>query len=197
MISRTATEPCIPARYESINFKVPLASYLQGDVGPTSITSYAIPLADGVVGGWSAWPLANPSSSFSIRHPGYIYLMQSDCTDPYPATTAYSTTRTWTKDLRVVGTALHGNIIVYSPQNSIVLDYLQVASTKGYQQDCAIITKFFPGLVENGFQSDSWQMVAYKSILSVGVGSTSITAGAGEVMYYADFDQHVIGKQTN
>ncbi|KAJ3251880.1 hypothetical protein HK103_002023 [Boothiomyces macroporosus] len=190
MISRTATDPCIPAIYESINFKVPLASYLQGDVGPTSITSYAIPLADGVVGGWSAWPLANPSSSFSIRHPGYIYLMQSDCTDPYPATTAYSTTRTWTKDLRVVGTALHGNIIVYSPQNSIVLDYLQVASTKGYQQDCAIITKFFPGLVENGFQSDTWQMVAYKSILSVGVGSTSITAGAGEVMYYADFDQH-------
>ncbi|KAJ3268282.1 hypothetical protein HDV01_003213 [Terramyces sp. JEL0728] len=165
IITKYSSDSCIPARYESIDIKVPLAAFLQGDVNPSPITSYAIPLQDGILGGWAAWPLTNPSVSFSIRHPGFVYLMQSDCTDVYASDVLYANTRTWTDGLRVIGNDLRGVITVYTPPNSIIQDYQQLQSTTGYKQDCTIIAKFFDGIVENGFASDEWQMVAFKKVL--------------------------------
>ena len=54
---------CIPAYYPiDYNLTIPgrLNYKLSGEVGPSIITNYAIPIHDGLIGGWAAYPLDFP-----------------------------------------------------------------------------------------------------------------------------------------
>ncbi|KAJ3319528.1 hypothetical protein HDV06_006261 [Boothiomyces sp. JEL0866] len=190
VISKHSTDQCLSGSYGSVNYKIPVSIFLQGDVGNSGITTYGLPLEDGIVGGFGAWPLANPLEVFSIKHAGYIYLISAECSDVYPTQLQDNSTRTWTSDLKVIGNTLQGKIIIHVPQNSIILDYVQVESQGGYMQECNMRVQFFQGDVENSFHSDQWQDVTYQGVTGITTNSTQMTKGDGQQFYFSDFAQH-------
>ncbi|KAJ3261479.1 hypothetical protein HK103_005314 [Boothiomyces macroporosus] len=166
VIAKFMTDKCIPPTYNSSRISIPASSFSQGAVNQATIYSYGIPLADGIIGGWGGWPLVTPNTDFSIKHSGIVYLLSVDCSEVYPATQAYTDTRTWTQNFKQIGNAVLGTLVIYTPQNSIILDYDQVSSQFGYMQECTVITQFFPGIVESSFHVDQFY---HDSLMSQGV----------------------------
>ncbi|ORY46794.1 hypothetical protein BCR33DRAFT_764513 [Rhizoclosmatium globosum] len=54
-------------------------NYVQGDIDFAEVYNYGLPLADGLVGGWPGWPMANPMDSFQINGKGPVYVLQVLC----------------------------------------------------------------------------------------------------------------------
>lgn len=76
--------PCIPATYPKQYERDPtwdVGYYLQGDSDYASIYTYGLPLGDGLIGGWSAWPLYEPKGlkSFSDEDRGILYAISTVC----------------------------------------------------------------------------------------------------------------------
>ncbi|KAI9330761.1 hypothetical protein BDR26DRAFT_922431 [Obelidium mucronatum] len=73
---------CIPATYPTrpkLLANVP--GFLQGDTSLGVLYNYGLPLQDGLIGGWSAWPLAAPSRKFDVEGPGIVYAYMVSCGD--------------------------------------------------------------------------------------------------------------------
>lgn len=187
------TDKCIPPTYNSSRISIPASSFSQGAVNQATIYSYGIPLADGIIGGWGGWPLVTPNTEFSIKHSGIVYLLSVDCSEVYPATQAYTATRTWTQNFKQIGNAVLGTLVIYTPQNSIILDYDQVSSQFGYMQECTVITQFFPGIVESSFHVDQWAGLNFYKLLSITASNLTVSSGTANQYMYSDFEQHKLG----
>ncbi|KAJ3021327.1 UNVERIFIED_CONTAM: hypothetical protein HDU68_009690 [Siphonaria sp. JEL0065] len=78
---------CIPATYPTrptLLKNVP--GFLQGDTSLGVLYNYGLPLQDGLIGGWAAWPLAAPSRKFDVERNGLIYAYSVTCGDLEVAT---------------------------------------------------------------------------------------------------------------
>ncbi|KAJ3134107.1 hypothetical protein HK100_003807 [Physocladia obscura] len=74
--------PCIPATYPSTPILLSdLSGFLEGDASLSVIYNYGLPLADGLIGGWAAWPLSAPSSKFAVDGIGIVYAYSIACGD--------------------------------------------------------------------------------------------------------------------
>ncbi|ORY35965.1 hypothetical protein BCR33DRAFT_790641 [Rhizoclosmatium globosum] len=81
--SNIGSFPCIPAMYSSNHSLFPdLGSFLAGDSSLATIYNYGLPLLDGMIGGFSAWPAAAPNSMFDIEGLGTIFAFQVACSAP-------------------------------------------------------------------------------------------------------------------
>lgn len=82
------TFACIPASYpegySANNSALDLPSFLGGDTDFAVVYNYGLPLANGLIGGWSAWPLQAPTGyySFSTSSEGVLFAIYSSCEDP-------------------------------------------------------------------------------------------------------------------
>ena len=55
-----STEKCIPAQYPNLPDVIPhIGQFLGGEVDLCKMYQFGLPLSDGMVGGWSSWPMAN------------------------------------------------------------------------------------------------------------------------------------------
>ncbi|KAJ1565396.1 hypothetical protein HK405_012453, partial [Cladochytrium tenue] len=174
--------PCTPASYPS---KPPLVDsllpYLAGDVEYAAINSYAMPLVDGVVGGWSSWPLADPSAAFSVEGTGVVYLISSRCSEPEPlgnfssATSATGSTgaagqarqpNTW---LRVAATRSWQAVSHLEFDVAYAADAHDSAVFAGVDivQHCLVELLTGPGSVQFSFVADEWQMVSGGRIVQI------------------------------
>ena len=81
------TYACEPATYPvPFNLTIPgnFRFYLVGETGPATIYNYGIPIANGLVGGWAAYPFDFPKNikTFSLMKPGPMYVISADCDSP-------------------------------------------------------------------------------------------------------------------
>ncbi|KAJ3125050.1 hypothetical protein HK100_011016 [Physocladia obscura] len=53
--------------------------FLEGDADGSVIGDYGIPLNDGLIGGWAAWPLAAPADSFYMERDGVVFAVAVSC----------------------------------------------------------------------------------------------------------------------
>ncbi|KAJ3373936.1 hypothetical protein HDU91_002534, partial [Kappamyces sp. JEL0680] len=157
-----STDACIPSTYES--FKPPiqhLGSFLQGDVDPSLITFYCLPLADGCIGGWSSWPLISPAPKFSLESDGIIFLENVSCFEEVSATAAFAGTKIGLVDSDVFGNFIEGRVEIYMPTGSV---QSPMDHGLGVNQICSFAIGFGTGRVEYSFISDEWDMVAFNEI---------------------------------
>ncbi|KAJ1548570.1 hypothetical protein HK405_002541 [Cladochytrium tenue] len=68
-----------------LNITTNLTAQLQSSISQASFYTFGLPLADGIVGGWAAWPLAAPYTSFSMQTGGFIYVIKSGCSGATPS----------------------------------------------------------------------------------------------------------------
>ncbi|KAI9334993.1 hypothetical protein DFJ73DRAFT_33787 [Zopfochytrium polystomum] len=78
--------PCTPADYpNSPSDYTKLQTYLEGEVVNANIYNFALPLGDGLVGGWAAWPTFVPARTFAVTGKGYAFLVSAKCSTPTPS----------------------------------------------------------------------------------------------------------------
>ncbi|KAJ3281610.1 hypothetical protein HDU79_010648, partial [Rhizoclosmatium sp. JEL0117] len=85
IVTEIGSFPCIPAALTPPTPVPNLGAFLMGDSSESTISNYGLPLADGLIGGFSAFPLAKPTTSFEMDGVGLVYATQVICDPPIPA----------------------------------------------------------------------------------------------------------------
>ncbi|KAJ3321062.1 hypothetical protein HDV06_004620 [Boothiomyces sp. JEL0866] len=196
--SVVTTDACIPATYPDPSNIIPdIGNFLQGDTDLALVYSYGIPLEDGIVGGWSAWPLINPYSQFSLEGNGVGYAIGVECFQAYAASTSSQGTSFFLTSSTQFQNSIYGTMKVYLPQGSMILDSENIDDVNGYMQECTFNIQFFEADTINSFQSDEWQMVAVQNILSVKVGNATVTLDTNKNRYVREFLQYTNSDKWN
>ncbi|KAJ3311251.1 hypothetical protein HDV04_004160 [Boothiomyces sp. JEL0838] len=186
--STVSTDACIPATYPSpSNVIGNFGNFLQGDTDFALVYSYGIPLEDGVIGGWSAWPLINPFSEFTLKGSGVGYVVGSQCFPAYSATVSSPGTTFQLSSLSQFENSVYGSVKVQTPKGSMILDDSNIDDIHGYIQECTFNIQFFEAETITSFQSDLWEMVAVKNVVSITVGGSTITTDTNKNRYTREF----------
>ncbi|KAJ3326275.1 hypothetical protein HDV06_000151 [Boothiomyces sp. JEL0866] len=188
--------PCIPSTYpQDPPIYSNLGDFMQGDVDFALVYNFGIPLDDGIVGGWSTWPLVNPGSAFSTNGAGYIYAMFVNCGYTYDsAPFSQNISQMYYDHYEISGNTLTGRIKSYMPSGSILSD---ADSGYGVLQDCIFVTKFGQGEIKMSFVSDEWEMVAINEIVTITVGDISVTQRDSGGTNFIDFANGLTGDNYN
>ncbi|KAI9326238.1 hypothetical protein DFJ73DRAFT_909117 [Zopfochytrium polystomum] len=84
-LSELGAFPCIPPSYPTEILPTDgMLTYLQANTRLPNIYSFGLPLVDGLVGGWGAWPTTRPATHFTVESPGVAYLVSAHCSGPVP-----------------------------------------------------------------------------------------------------------------
>ncbi|KAJ3268555.1 hypothetical protein HDV01_002572 [Terramyces sp. JEL0728] len=185
------TGHCIPATYP---YESPiytnLGDFMQGDVDFALVYTFGIPLEDGIIGGWSSWPMANPSSSFSMNGEGFAYAIFTSCAYPSPALNSTSNfTRVWLTKSTKTSNILEGELTLFLPNASIQTD---VDIGFGVYQTCTFITKIGKGNVRTSFIYDEWEMVSTDGVKEISVGKSTIQARNSKGRTFIEFYDQLI-----
>ncbi|KAI8904880.1 hypothetical protein EDD86DRAFT_212991 [Gorgonomyces haynaldii] len=185
------TSGCIPATYPKKPIILPdTGNFLQGEMDFATINSYGIPLQDGIIGGWSAWPLEVPSTTFSISSKGVGYLVRVHCFNPTAATVTQRGVVLRLSNYTIDDLTVSGYLTVYTPPNSMILDNgLKVDGTNGYNQKCKYEIIFTNAIIRFQFVSDEWGMLLGNQLLTMTIGSKQATKEDSGQLYYSQFEK--------
>ncbi|KAJ3193474.1 hypothetical protein HK101_004782 [Irineochytrium annulatum] len=167
------TGSCIPADYYGVDVKFPnnFGQFLEGDSDFAQLYNYGLPLANGIIGGWAAWPLVTPSDSFSVRGAGVGFLVGVECGDPVLNTNVSVTdhaTYFSVEHQLFIESLFNFVVTVTVPANSH--SYAPLAAHP-IKQQCAVRLAPVEVDVEFSFVSDEWLMVTGGQIIQLDVRS--------------------------
>ncbi|KAJ3315708.1 hypothetical protein HDV04_002122 [Boothiomyces sp. JEL0838] len=188
--------PCTPATYPNEPpMYTNLGDFMQGDADLALIYNFGIPLDDGIVGGWSSWPLINPGEAFSTNGDGYVFAIFVNCGNTYDAGSYHQNLSSLNYDrYQISGNSLTGRITAYLPLGSSLSDDER---GNGVLQDCMFVTKFGQGSIKTGFISDEWEMVSINDIETIAVGDVSVTQRESTGINFIDFANVLTGDNYN
>ncbi|KAJ3064113.1 hypothetical protein HDU98_000161 [Podochytrium sp. JEL0797] len=169
--TKLMTGQCIPPFYEGTTLPqgIDIHNYVQGDIDFAEVYNYGLPLADGLVGGWAGWPMADPLNSFQINGEGPIYVMQVLCDNGVvhpeidPGIYTLTTARLLSQDNRGFMLAMS----LTFPPNTVYDDVYNVVQNTTVIQDCTVMMTIGYGTLAYHFVADQWQMVTNGQVLSV------------------------------
>ncbi|KAJ3272999.1 hypothetical protein HDV01_004905 [Terramyces sp. JEL0728] len=190
------TGPCIPPTYATNPPIYPnLGDFMQGEVDFALVYNFGLPLDDGIVGGWSSWPLINPSTAFSTNGEGYVYAIFVSCGYTYDSAPFHQNiSKLFYDNYEISGNILNGRIRAYMPFGSISSD---ADSGYGVYQDCTFVAKYGKGDIQMSFISDEWEMVSINEIQSITVGDVSIAQRYSKGYKFIDFASGLSGDNYN
>ncbi|KAJ3347523.1 Potassium/sodium hyperpolarization-activated cyclic nucleotide-gated channel 3 [Entophlyctis luteolus] len=154
---------CQPPLYNGseIPFGINVPQFIQGDIDYAEVYNYGLPLKDGLLGGWSGWPMDNPMNSFEVRGEGPVYVVEVFCDN------GKRTNRT-NYD---IGTHIESSFIepddrslflqttITFPANSVYDDISQMIVDSPVDQMCSCLITLSYGDVSFHFDADQWAMV--------------------------------------
>ncbi|KAI9351592.1 hypothetical protein DFJ73DRAFT_929473, partial [Zopfochytrium polystomum] len=190
------TYPCIPAVYSNVTISEDqeptaedLRTYLSGTANFGSIYSYGLPLGDGLVGGYSAIPLAAPSNPFHIESRGVIYTVKVLCSTAVPVVPP----RSWPVGAptnKVLFRLDSNEIWSALVTSSITIYYPAWAHTdlenaaRGLQQECSFLVQFRQAdRIVYSYRADEWLRNDGGTIYEVAVGDAVIDRRMDDTVY--------------
>lgn len=165
-----------------------LGRYLAGDSEFALLYNYGLPLPDGVVGGWAAWPLEAPSSSFQISSSkGILYAIYTYCDDPEMSSTKLDGTRLTYRDPVNWHGAYSAFVDIIYPAGSHSIDNW---NSSDISQSCEIKLFSASASVKFSFIVDEWLMVTGGQIQSITAGNLTAyqSMAKSHRLYYDDFE---------
>ncbi|ORY35964.1 hypothetical protein BCR33DRAFT_855575 [Rhizoclosmatium globosum] len=158
--------PCIPTTYTNDLKLLPdLGIFLMGEASLATIDSYGIPISDGFVGGYPAYPLAAPTRNFAIQGYGIIYAIQ--------LIVASNTSQT---TFKLHSSSIEGN--KYNASVSIVMPkYAHNVATlenEDFLQICNIHLILGQGIVKYSYVSDEWKMVVWNQADEIHISNDTV-----------------------
>ncbi|KAJ1568338.1 hypothetical protein HK405_002847 [Cladochytrium tenue] len=171
--SPLGTFDCNPATYPVAPTPKPdLLNYLDGDVEFSSIYSYGLPLLDGIVGGWAAWPLAGPAPKFTVEGSGVVYLISAQCSAPVPASEPLASPPSGsapTATIALTRADTWGTVAQIGLNLTLAAFQHDVAefADRDVALDCLVEVMVGPGTVQFQFVMDEWYMVSGGRIVEI------------------------------
>ncbi|KAJ3121990.1 hypothetical protein HK100_012170 [Physocladia obscura] len=194
--TKLMTGSSIPPVYNgsTLPTEINLKDYLQGDVNFAEVYNYGLPLADGIVGGWSGWPMDNPMDSFQISGRGPIYVIQVLCDSGtmHPELKLGIATQTF---MTIQSHDSHGMLLklkIIFPPSTTFDDIQNVVQNSSVVQNCRILMTVGIGFIDFHFEADQWNMVTNGQI--VGLNSLDNDFSAS---YPSSVNQHSIDAHTS
>ncbi|KAI9344619.1 hypothetical protein BDR26DRAFT_857293, partial [Obelidium mucronatum] len=175
IVSSMGLFPCIPATYPTAPLMPrDLGNFMMGETSLSSIYNYGLPLSDGLVGGFSAYPLVAPSKEFIVEGKGAVYAFSVVCSDPVAALQSGNTNqKPHTLSLEIVASVLEN--YSYNATISITIPAESHDFTSLIDQDviqyCDIVYTINRGVIKFNFVADEWGMVAGGQIQEIRVSS--------------------------
>ncbi|KAJ3348524.1 hypothetical protein HDU83_001276 [Entophlyctis luteolus] len=208
IVTSIGTFPCSPARY-STSHSLPtvpeIASFLYEEATFAIIYNYGLPLSDGLVGGWSSWPLAAPSSAFHVENPGVVYAAKVDCENPTVESNITKLSQNQPPSVKTLSRSVNQTTGVFSS----VLSLTYFAQTHNWalhlndsiQQQCVAKLIMANGLVQMGFEIDEWQVMTEGTIDQITIqtdgGGNPLTITSDSQYSFDDVFQNLGVTNTN
>ncbi|KAJ3141942.1 anaphase-promoting complex subunit Hcn1 [Physocladia obscura] len=181
---------CIPATYTSkpiLLNNVP--GFLAGDASLATIYNYGLPLQDGLIGGWAAWPLSAPSTSFQVEGRGVVYAYAVTCGDLRLTTSASILNQNETGiSFRLLRSEHWTDVynafveVTFPPNTHNWASY----SNQSVQQRCVLKYIMGSGTIKFTFVSDEWEMVTGGQMDSIQLQGTIITQNMAQQYFFDD-----------
>jgi hypothetical protein len=184
--------PCTPATYPvKPTIMDNLGNFLQGDTNFAKIYQYGLPLVDGLVGGWGAWPLATPAQTYSVESNGVLFVTNVVCAVPNVSTSTGP--KTPATRIRLFNERFWNNVYVAAVQ---VWYPAGSHNWKGHEQDeveqkCELILMSGAGRIQYSFGLDEWNMGNVEPVERVKIGDTVITPRMPEKMYFGTISREL------
>ncbi|KAJ3271543.1 hypothetical protein HDU76_011028, partial [Blyttiomyces sp. JEL0837] len=164
--------PCISPNYDGATLpaNIDITQFILGSVEPSTVLVYALPLKDGLLGGFAGWPLISPGSSYQITGAGPTYLVSSLCGDGVPRPDII---------MQGHGVLVNGSILASDsvsfltyvtfmyPPNLIVDDVSKTVNNVTFYQRCMVEFYVGSGEVKVGFTIDQYLEIAAGNILEI------------------------------
>ncbi|KAI8607955.1 hypothetical protein BC830DRAFT_1157358 [Chytriomyces sp. MP71] len=184
---------CIPATYPSHpHFLTNVAGFLEGDTNLGTIYNYGLPLADGIVGGWAAWPTASPSYSFSVEGAGVVYAYTVTCGNLRPATIPGASKLRGThfslSDTSLWSNLFAATVSITFPAGAHNWD---AHADEAVSQDCLLKYVMGNGVVKYAFVSDEWFMVSGGQMVSIKTNSQLVTQNMAQQLYFSQIVEDI------
>ncbi|KAJ3210944.1 anaphase-promoting complex subunit Hcn1 [Entophlyctis luteolus] len=186
--------PCIPATYPSTpTFLEDIPGFLAGDASLATVYNYGLPLEDGLIGGWAAWPLAAPSFQFDVEGDGIVYAFTVSCGD-----TEISKTNVSALHIELIDSFLWTN--EYNAVISIKIpayahNWFQYAN-HSVQQKCTVKYVMGTGHIKFTFVADEWEMVTGGQMTQLMIQDTIITQRMDTSLYFDEITK-LMGSTTS
>ncbi|KAJ3127080.1 hypothetical protein HK100_009921 [Physocladia obscura] len=165
------TGDCLPPAY--INASLPIGidvpNYLQGDIDYAAVYNFGLPLADGLIGGWSGWPIANPMNSFQISGDGPVYVIQVLCDNgvSHPELNYGIFTHISGRIISEDAESFMMQITIAFPSMSVYDDIFDVYSNYTVVQGCSVVVSVGHGTITYHFVADQWAMVTNGQMVDI------------------------------
>ncbi|KAJ3011935.1 UNVERIFIED_CONTAM: hypothetical protein HDU68_001451 [Siphonaria sp. JEL0065] len=163
---------CIAPKYEnaSLPLHIDLQQYLEGDSDFAAIYHYAMPLQDGVIGGWGGWPLHSPAAEFWVSRDGPIFYIQVDCDHgaARPDITEYGLAASVSGKVVSIdnqGFMIQATVIV--PPDSMIDDRTGELQSTTFLQHCSVFVNTAYAKVTFRFTADEWDTIAGPQLVSI------------------------------
>ncbi|KAI8611197.1 hypothetical protein BC830DRAFT_1084225 [Chytriomyces sp. MP71] len=182
--SKLGMFPCVPVSYPTKPAIMPgLGNFMQGDSDLSMIYSYGLPLGDGVVGGFAAWPLSTPLKSFSITHAGVAFGINVVCGKLEVARPGSENGYTQFKidSIDVWRTMFATTIEVQLPAGS---HNWEEYADSDVTQECVMRYIMGDADIEIGFLTDQWGGVISQNVQSMTINGTTIQKGDSSPYYF-------------
>lgn len=177
---------CIPASYpRPTKFPDNFGHFLLGNMDFAEVYNYGLPLDDGLVGGWLAFPEEDPIHLFHLYGPGIGYVIQTDCDVEVPANASLPGVTFKPVGYDSSNHGLYATVNVYFPGASIESKF---DNGLGVWQKCRIGVKFTSMRLAYEFIVDEWHVVSGYNLIGATKGKVNLKHGhsmdhfAGEFM---------------
>ncbi|KAJ3075229.1 hypothetical protein HDU98_008836 [Podochytrium sp. JEL0797] len=188
--------PCIPATYPvAPSFLANIPGFLSGDASLATIYNYGIPLEDGLIGGWNAWPLSAPSMAFNMEGDGVVYAYSVVCGDL--SVTESNSPDDTKHPSRVRLSLIHSEL--WNEMYHAIIEIQFPANTHNWKeysdrdvtQRCTIRYALGEGRVKFAFVSDEWLMVTGGQMNQITIEGQAIVKGDPEKHHFDDVLQYM------
>ena len=174
VVSQEEASQCILATYSNHTIRNHLDSYLLGKIDTSLINTFSIPLQDGLLGGWSAWPLARPDTAFTTSAMGIGYALETACYKPKPTTKSLNGTYYNLTSIHVVENYATGDIQIYHPPSTLMNSKSTEFNTS-YTSNCFFKIGFGEAETEYSFISDVWGKTVTAQLHALRMAGTRAT----------------------
>ncbi|KAJ3236456.1 anaphase-promoting complex subunit Hcn1 [Chytriomyces hyalinus] len=184
--------PCIPATYPvKPTLLNNVAGFLSGDASLGTIYNYGLPLADGLIGGWSAWPLFNPFSRFDVHGKGVIYAYSVICGDLEVATKPSPTPEALTFGVSYSELWSSSFTAIVSVQFPPYYHSWKEHQSEAISQQCTVEYIMGGGDVKFTFVADEWEMVTGGQMVEIQIKDKVLTQRMETPVFFGDVSKRI------
>ncbi|KAI8909593.1 hypothetical protein EDD86DRAFT_270123, partial [Gorgonomyces haynaldii] len=166
--------------------------FLNGLGGGAELSKFAIPLTDGIIGGWNGWPTVYPTRNFTLHSLGIGFAITTLCFTPVQLATSVSDVSIDATKVFTADNVAYGQFNIQWPPNMLKsTDMITYSST----QKCSFKLAWGYAHIDKVFILNEWDGLEEGELHSIEFGELSVEQDTNDIyinecIERMDDDQH-------